>query len=152
MGPSGEFVTTEGVNGAWVNVNTLGQGLLMDVYPDINLLFAAWFTWDTTPADAGAAAEIGDPNQRWLTAQGGFEGDTATLVVYLSRGGLFDDPAPVENEPAGTMTIQFLKCDEALVTYNLDGGQSGSFTVNKIAPDNNATCAMLANQHKVPVP
>lgn len=150
LGPSGEFVITEGVNGAWANFDTLGQGQLMEVYPDINLLFSAWFTWDTTQPDAGETANVGDPNHRWLTAQGGYEGDTATLVLYTASGGLFDDPAPVQNPASGTMSIRFLSCNEAEVTYEL-GDRSGSYTMNKIANDNVATCDMLRNQHKVPV-
>ena len=150
LGPSNEFVITEGVNGAWANFETLGQGQLMEVYPDVNLLFSAWFTWDTMQPDPGHMAGVGDPNHRWLTAQGGFEGDTATLDIYVARGGMFDDPAPVQNDAAGTMTIQVLSCNEALVTYDV-GEQSGSYTMNKIANDNVATCQMLRNQHKVPV-
>jgi hypothetical protein len=150
LGPSGEFVITEGVNGAWANLNTLGQGQLMEVYPDINLFFAAWFTWETTQAAEDATADVGDPNHRWLTASGGYEGDTASLDIYLTTGGLFDDPKPVETDVAGTMTIQFLACNEAQVTYTL-GERSGSYVMNKLANDNIATCEMLTNQHKVPV-
>jgi hypothetical protein len=151
LGPSGEFVITEGVSGAWANFNTLGQGQFMEVYPDRNLLFAAWFTWDTTQPDAGETADVGDPNHRWLTAQGGYEGDTATLDITLTRGGLFDDPTEtLPNETVGSMTIQFLSCSEALLAYDL-GERSRSFTINKLANDNDATCDMLRNQHKVPV-
>jgi hypothetical protein len=152
LGPSGDFVITEGVSGAWANFETLGQGQFMEVYPDRNLLFAAWFTWDTEQPGTGMMANVGDPNHRWLTAQGGYDGDTATLDITLTRGGLFDDPTPAMNdpEPAGTMTLQFMRCNEALLTYDL-GERSGFFTINKLADDNNATCEMLKNQHKVPV-
>lgn len=150
LGPSGEFVITEGVNGAWANFDTLGQGQLMEVYPDINLFFSAWFTWDTTQPGDGATAVVGDPNHRWLTAQGGYEGSTASLDIYLATGGLFDDPTPVENNAVGTMTIEFVNCGEAQVTYEM-GDRAGSYTMNRIAPDNISTCEMLTNQHKVPV-
>ena len=153
LGPSGDFEITEGVSGAWANFDTLGQGQFMEVYPDINLLFAAWFTWDTTQPGSGAMANVGDPNHRWLTAQGGYAGDTATLDITLTRGGLFDDPTKAENEPdpVGTMTLQFQSCNEALLTYDLGGSLSRSFTIKKLADDNNATCDMLRRQHKVPV-
>ncbi|MEJ2401618.1 MAG: hypothetical protein P8Y52_09520 [Xanthomonadales bacterium] len=152
LGPSGEFIITEGVSGAWANTDTLGQGQFMEVYPDRNLLFAAWFTWDTTQPGSGAMANVGDSNHRWLTAQGGYEGDTATLDITLTRGGLFDDPTKATNEPdpVGTMTLRFLSCNEAVLTYEL-GELGRSFTINKLADDNNATCEMLRNQHKVPV-
>lgn len=150
LGPSEEFFITEGVNGAWANFETLGQGQLMEVFPDSNQLFSAWFTWDTTQPDPGDVAEVGDPNHRWLTAQGGFEGDTATLDMFLSSGGLFDDPAQVGNDMVGTMSIQFTSCNEALVTYSM-GALSGAHTMNRIGPDNLVSCNALRNQHKVPV-
>jgi len=150
LGPSENFLITEGVNGAWYNPETPGQGILMEVYPDIPLLFAAWFTWDTSPPDSGASAVIGDPNHRWLTAQGAFEGDTATMPVSVTRGGIFDDPTPVvPAEAVGTMTIKFLQCDAAQVTYEVDG-ISGSFPMSKLANDNNGTCEAITNQQKMP--
>ena len=149
MGPPDSFLITEGVNGAWYNTETPGQGVLMEVYPDIPLLFGAWFTWDTTPPDTGDSAIIGDPNHRWLTVQGAYQGDTATMPVTVTRGGLFDDPAPVAGEAAGTMSIRFLQCDAAQVTYEVDG-IAGGFAMSKLAPDNNGTCEAITNQQKVP--
>ena len=150
LGPSGEFVITEGVNGAWANFQTLGQGHMIEVYPDIPFFFTAWFTWDTTQPDEGETAEVGDPNHRWLTAAGGYEQDTATLDLYLNSGGLFNNPAPVAEDVVGSMTIQFQSCSEAVVNFELDNGPQ-SFTINRIANDNNATCERLKNQHKMPV-
>ena len=150
MGPSATFLITEGVNGAWYNTETPGQGILMEVYPDIPLLFAAWFTWDTSPPGAGEMAVIGDPNHRWLTAQGGYELDTATLPVGVSRGGIFDAPNLVPPpETVGSMTIQFQECNAAEVSYSVEG-IAGSFTMNKLANDNNATCEAIMSQQKVP--
>jgi len=158
MGPSDVFLITEGVNGAWYNRDTPGQGMLMEAYPydpdnpnnpDRPLLFAAWFTWDTTSPDAGETAVIGDPNHRWLTAQGRYDGDSATLPVRVTRGGLFDDPAAVSGENVGILNIQFTQCNAALVDYEVDG-ISGSFPLEKVANDNNATCEMITNQQKLP--
>jgi hypothetical protein len=149
MGPSGVFLITEGVNGAWANFDTLGQGILMEVYPDINLLFAAWFTWDTTQPDPGETADVGDPNHRWLTAQGGYEDDLATLELSLTSGGIFDDPAEVATDPIGSMEIRFTACNEAEVSYDFDG-KSGAFVMNRLANYNNATCEDLMGQQKVP--
>jgi hypothetical protein len=123
--------------------------MLLEVYPDVPLLFGAWFTWDTTPPDDGDGAVIGDPNHRWLTVQGAYQGDTATMPVRVTRGGIFDDPAVVTGENVGTMTIEFLRCNEAEVSYDVDG-LVGSFTMNKLANDNNVTCELITNQQKVP--
>ncbi len=149
LGPDPSFQITEGLNGAWANLDTLGQGILMEVYPDIPLLFAAWFTWDTTQPDPGETAVIGDPNHRWLTASGSFSDSTAVLDVGLSTGGIFDDPAPTGLESVGSMTIDFLDCSTAAVEYSVSGLER-SFTMKKLADDNKATCEMLANQKKVP--
>jgi hypothetical protein len=82
-------------------------------------------------------------------SQGGFTGDTAELDVTLTRGGLFDDPAPVGNEAGGSMTIQFTSCNQAAVSHDLPG-RSGAFEVQRLANDNTATCDSLANQLSVP--
>lgn len=150
LGPPDKFFITEGVNGAWANLANLGQGHMVEVFPDIPFFFSAWFTWDTTQPGEGETADVGDPNHRWLTAEGGYENDTATLDIYLTSGGLFNDPNPVNQVVVGSMTIQFQSCTEALVNFELDNGPE-SFTINKIANDNTATCEMLMNQHKVPV-
>ena len=149
MGPPDSFLITEGVNGAWYNTETPGQGILMEVYPDIPLLFGAWFTWDTTPPETGESAVIGDPNHRWLTVQGAYQGDTATMPVTVTSGGIFDDPAPVVGETVGTMTIQFLQCNAAQVSYEVNG-VAGGFAMSKLANDNNAMCQAITNQQKVP--
>jgi len=151
MGPSEAFQITEGISGAWYNAQTPGQGMLMEAYPDIRVLFAAWFTWETTPPDDTDTAVIGDPSHRWLTVQGAYQGDTATLPVYVTRGGIFDDPAPVTDPPevVGTMTIQFAQCNAAQVSYEVDG-ITGSFSMSRVANDNNATCEAITNQQKLP--
>jgi len=149
MGPSDTFLITEGLNGAWYNTETPGQGILMEVFPDIPLLFGAWFTWDTTPPDDSESAVIGDPNHRWLTFQGEYNGDTATMPITLTRGGIFDEGAPVTGDPGGEMTIQFLGCSAAQASYEVDG-TTGSFAMSRLANDNMGTCQALADQQKVP--
>jgi hypothetical protein len=149
LGPDANFQITEGLNGAWANPDTVGQGMLMEIYPDIPLLFAAWFTWDTTQPGQGESAVVGDPNQRWVTAAGSFEDSSATLTISNSRGGLFDDPNETSLESAGTMTIEFTDCNTADVEYSMNG-LTGMFTMNKIAYDNLPTCQLLSDQKKTP--
>jgi len=149
LGPDEEFQITEGVNGAWVNLDTTGQGILMDIYPDIQLLFAAWFTWDTTQPGQGETAVVGGPNQRWVTAQGTFLDSTANLTIYNSSGGLFDNPTATSLVSIGTMTITFTSCSSADVQYSMSG-LVGAFTMNRIANDNILPCKLLADQKKVP--
>ena len=39
-----------GTNGSWYNEETSGQGILIDVFADIPLVFLAWFTFDAEAA------------------------------------------------------------------------------------------------------
>jgi len=103
----GGFNINAGLNDAWYNPVTAGQGFFLTVLPDAGLVFLSWFTFDTErPAD-DVIAILGDAGHRWLTAQGPYSGDTATLDVYSTEGGVFDQamPAPVSGDPIGTITI-----------------------------------------------
>ena len=142
------FQINAGLNGSWYNPDTAGQGFFVEVFPNIPLLFVAWFTYDTTQPISGSAAVVGDINHRWLTAQGAYEGNTATLDVVLTTGGLFDDPtAPANNSPPesyGTITISFEDCSNGQVVYDLSSaGRSGTIPITRIADDNVPLCEQL---------
>ena len=36
-----------GLNDAWFNIDTAGQGLLIATFPERGEMFVAWFTFDT---------------------------------------------------------------------------------------------------------
>jgi len=65
-----EFQINPGLNDAWYNPATDGQGFLVTVFPDIQEMFVAWFTFDTERPPEDVTAQLGDPGHRWLTAQG----------------------------------------------------------------------------------
>ncbi len=138
------FVLGPWLNGSWFNPDTSGQGIFIDVFSGITLVFMAWFTYDTSQPPDGIAAVIGHPGHRWLTAQGPFDGDTARLDVTLTSGGLFDDSTPTSNsEPGsyGTITLQFSSCREGTLSYDFPGlGLQGSFPLSRISNDNVAFC------------
>ena len=153
------FLINAGLNGAWFNAATLGQGFFLEVFPDIPLVFLAWFTYDTTqtqtlevaatenPLAKIFAAQVGDENHRWLTAQGAFVGDTATLNVNLTQGGLFDDPQPTTNTPEGTITLTFQDCSSGTVDYEFTAADvSGSVPISRLANDNVALCQALGGE------
>lgn len=123
-----------GMDGAWVNNDTLGQGFLIDAHPDAQsgkFLFVAWFTY-------GDDTESG---QRWLTAQGSFEGSAAAIDVHETTGGLFDDPQAVNTSPAGTMTIDFTDCSHAQLSYTLTADDlQGDMAITRLIPGANASC------------
>jgi hypothetical protein len=144
------FFINSGLNDAWYNPLTDGQGFLITVFPDIQQMFVAWFTYDVERPPEDVTAMLGEPGHRWLTAQGPYSGDTATLTIYVTEGGVFDKAEPAASNDGigdGTMTIEFADCSTAIVTYAIDGlGLSGEIPIQRIALDNVALCEILSPQ------
>jgi len=138
-----------GLNDAWFSPATSGQGFLITVFPEIQQMFLAWFTFDTERPPEDVTALLGEPGHRWLTAQGPYEGDTAHLTVFVTQGGVFDVTEPVPStDPGGdgTMTLEFADCTEGLVNYEINSlGISGDIPIQRISPDNVALCETLTN-------
>ncbi len=138
-------ILNAGLNGAWHNPETDGQGLVLEVFPQIQRVHAAWFTYDTTFADGGETAVVGDPNHRWYTVEGSFEGTTATLDIVLTQGGIFNDSTAVQRSDAGDATLAFDSCTTGTFTYTIDGsGLTGTIPITRIAGDNVALCESLS--------
>jgi beta-glucanase (GH16 family) len=139
-----------GFNDAWYNPATNGQGFLMTVYPDVKQMFVAWFTYDVERPAGDVEAMLGEPGHRWVTAQGPYSGDTATLTMYVTEGGVFDaaQPAPsTDGSGVGTMTIEFSDCTQGLITYQMTSPNvSGEIPIQRIVGDNVALCESLAAQ------
>lgn len=142
------FRINAGLNDAWYNSATAGQGVLLTVYPDTQQVFLAWFTYDVERPPPEVTALLGEPGHRWLTAQGPYNDDSAELTVYLTEGGVFDAAVPAaETEPAGvgTITLEFADCSAALMEYQIPSlGLSGEIPLERIATDNLALCEILA--------
>jgi cyclophilin family peptidyl-prolyl cis-trans isomerase len=141
-----DFVINSGLNDAWFNPDTAGQGFFFNVFPDQGLFFLSWFTFDTERPPEDVTAILGEPGHRWITAQGSFTGNVATLDATLTSGGVFDSAMPmVENDAYGTVTVTFEGCNAATVDYDFpDPGVSGSVPVQRVVPDNVALCEALA--------
>ncbi len=133
-----------GMTDAWYNPETDGQGMLIIVWEDIRFIFMAWFTFDTERPPEDALAILGEPGHRWLTASGPFEGDTATLDVYLTTGGVFDaaqPPAVTGAEPIGTAVIRWTGCNSGILSYSVSSlGLSGDIPIERIVPENVPIC------------
>ena len=130
------FVINAGLNGAWKNPATTGQGIFLDVFPQIGQVFLAWFTYDAELPDAEDAAIVGYSGHRWLTAQGDYSGDTAALEVFLSTDGLFDNPRETLIDPYGTITLTFSSCTQGTLEYNLPApGLSGTVPLERVFSD-----------------
>lgn len=140
--PNRGFVINPNLSDAWYYPGTNGQGFFLSVFPDQRKVLLAWFTYDTELPPPDASANLGDPGQRWLTAQGSYSGAMAELQVYSSTGGLFDqgDPAPI-HEPVGSILLYFENCASGTVTYDLPGvGVEGIIPIERVALDNVTHC------------
>jgi len=144
-----EFTINAGLNDAWFNPTTNGQGFLITVFPDIKQMFLAWFTYDTERPPEDVEALLGEPGHRWLTAQGPYSEDTANLVIFVTKGGVFDTAEPVaETDPTGdgAMTIEFADCTAGLVKYQITSlGISGEIPIQRLTSDNVLLCEVLAS-------
>jgi len=137
------------VQGQWVEDLGAGQGnsqgITFDFIGTSNLLFAAWFTY-IEDSIAPTFEEIGALDNRWLTAQLaiGADGDPniATGPVFASSGGAFQQPNTglQETVQVGSMTVEFLDCDLARVSYQIDtADRSGQFEILPLEKSVNPT-------------
>ena len=142
------FVINAGLNDAWVSEGAPRQGMFITVFPQLKLIFIAWFTYDTVPP-ASNEATFGAGDQRWVTALGSFDGARAELTAELTSGGIFNtsDPSPDQQAGYGTIVIVFNSCSEASVQFDFPGtGQSGNMIITRTLEDNVAMCEALAAQ------
>ena len=128
------FQINAGHSGAWFNPDTSGQGQLIDVEPEGQFMFVSWFTYT-------GAASANPFEQRWLTAQGNYSGDTAELDLWETLGGQFDAPQEVTNTQIGEVTLSFSDCGQGQMTYNLDAEElQGEFPLLRVIPGSDNVC------------
>jgi len=145
-GQCSDFVINAGMNDAWYNPSTNGQGFLIVVWEEIQVMFVAWFTYDIERPPEDVQAILGDPGHRWITAQGPYSGDTAMLDVYITSGGVFDSAQPPAGPAVkdGTMKVRFSGCNEGLISYDIPSVErSGDVPIERIVLDNVALCEAL---------
>ena len=106
-----------GLTGSWYEPATSGQGVELEVYPDlsapgIGLAFLSWFTYDSV---AGGA-----DRQRWYTAEGPVVTGqpNATLTIYQNIGGNFNAPPITAADQVGTARLSFDSCTTGVLSYN----------------------------------
>jgi len=137
-----DFLINDAISDAWFNPLTNGQGLLITVWEPSQYMFVAWFTFDTERPPEDVIAMLGAPGQRWLTAQGGYVGDKATLDLFVSSDGVFDLGEPAVNTVQdGTMEIEFSGCNAGIVRYEIASLDiSGEIPIERIVLDKVAAC------------
>jgi len=139
-----------GLNDAWFNPETDGQGFFITVFPELDAVSLAWFTYDTVFPPGNLTANLGNPGHRWVTALGPIDGNSATLTVFITKGGLFNAPEPFPStDPAGdgTIELEFSDCTTGVVKYDITSlGLSGEIPIQRVAPDNVALCEEMVRQ------
>ena len=144
LAPPAPFRINSGLAGSWFNPDTPGQGFFLAVFERLNRLFLGWFTFSSDPAPGD------DRSHRWMTAHGGFAGESSDLVIEWTTLGGFNsaDPAPEQHE-AGSIRIEFSDCSSGQVTYRWDADEpglaatSGAIPIRRLSSDSVALCESL---------
>jgi len=147
--PISGFSINAGLNDAWYNPLTDGQGFFVTVFPDIKKVFLAWFTFDTELPPMNATANLGYAGHRWLTAIGSYVDNEVVMNISITTDGIFDNDAEVQNtDPPGsdgTIILTFDNCNSATVEYDIPSiNRQGIVPIQRIANDNIVLCEALS--------
>lgn len=139
---TGGVAINPGLNDAWFNPATPGQGFFLTVFEDIQIMFLTWFTYDTQRPGNSVTANLGEPGHRWITASGPYEGSRAELDITITQGGVFDSVTPaVSQQSDGTIIVTIGGCNEGTVRYEITSlGLTGVVPIERIALDNVPLC------------
>jgi len=142
------FKINPGLNDAWYEPETSGQGFFITVYPDLGYASLAWFTYDTELPPVDATAILGDPGHRWLTALGPIQGNQVLMDIEMTSGGIFDSATEISRtDPPGsdgTILLTFDGCHSGTVEYDIPSiNQQGIVPIQRVADDNIALCEAL---------
>jgi N-acetylneuraminic acid mutarotase len=142
------FGINAAINDAWVSADAPLQGFFFTVFPDSGFFFLSWFTFDALIPIGDDTAVFGADDQRWVSGGDFYSGNSVTVSVELTSGGIFNGSIPLSTQGPGygTITITFINCSEALLTYDFPSvGLSGQMTLTRVLPDNVALCLALAD-------
>ncbi len=142
------FQINAGLNDAWYNSDTGGQGFFVTVFPGIGQIFLAWFTYEVERPDEAITAQLGEPGHRWVTAFGPYADNQSALDVEITQGGVFDSGTPTPTQhPDGTVILEFSDCYAGTATYDIPSiNRQGVIPIRRISNDNVALCETLAAQ------
>ncbi len=145
--PPKPFQINVGLNDAWYNPLTSGQGFFITVFPDLGLVSLSWFTYDTELPPPGASSHLGDAGHRWLNALGAIDGNQSLMEISISSGGLFDTPTDTQEVIRGNIILTFDDCDSGTVAYDMPAiNRTGNVPIRRVAKDNVALCEALEGQ------
>jgi len=142
------FVMNAGLNDAWYNILTPGQGFFITVFPKLGLVSIAWITYDTTLPPLDARANVGDAGHRWIIGAEKFFRNRAVINAVITSNGLFDTATIIKRtQPEGsdgTMTLILNHCNAGTVKYIFPAiNRQGIVPVQRVANDNISLCQAL---------
>jgi len=143
-----QFTMNSGLNDAWYNPLTSGQGFFITIFPNLNFATAAWFTYDTELPALDATANLGDPGHRWMTAGGVIDMDRSVMNIEFTSGGIFDAASEIQRtDPEGsdgTLTLKFDNCNSGSIDYDIPSiNAQGTVPIKRVADDNIVLCNAL---------
>ena len=126
------FSITPGISGLWYNAAESGQGFDVQVIGGNNII-AVWYVFDA------------NGNNFWLTAQGTYTGNTATLDVTQTSGGDFPpnfDQTKITHTPWGTFNLTFTDCNTGTAewTPTVSGFTAGSLSITRLTGIGSLAC------------
>jgi plastocyanin len=126
------FSITPGITGLWYNSAQSGHGFDIEVLANHNMI-GVWYVFD----NAG--------NNLWLTGQGSYSGNTATLDAYSIAGGLFPpafDQSRIVRTQWGTLTLKFTDCNTGSASWVplVAGYVSGSLAITRLSAVSGLAC------------
>jgi hypothetical protein len=144
-------------SGAYFEVD--GQGILMEVFPQIRLVFLAWFAFEQQ--DMGAmqnslsggpmSQALGGTRQRWFTATGSFvpRASSVELTFQNTTGGAFNMPGYDRDTNYGSGALHVDDCNNVTLEFDLPSGPvSGMSAMTRVGIDDitEAGCLEVGSQ------
>lgn len=135
-GKSNDLIITKSFTGSWYNLETSGQGFLIEVIK-VNgqkKALATWFTFDT------------NGNQMWLIGVGDIQAQQISFEMLKTEGGTFGnahDPNNINSNIWGDVTVTFDNCNSASVNWTPVSSEftSGSMPLTRLTSINNLNCS-----------
>lgn len=139
-----DLTLNSGLNDAWFNPETAGQGFFVTTFADTGLIFVSWFTHETFQPDSDVTSDFGDSGHRWYTALGNMYGNEAFLDIELTSGGRFNSDDAVTQQYGGDLYIRFDNCNAGQIFFDLpEQGLAGWIPVERAVGDNIGVCEIL---------
>lgn len=137
-------INQAGITGLWYEPESAGQGLALEVYPDlrgagVGFLQGGWFTYDVAPAG-------GVEKQRWYSFSGNVAAgqSSGAMTLYMNTGGNFNALPVTTSQAVGTATVSFSSCSAGTFVYTLADGRVGAIPISRLMP--NVTCSTSSSR------